>query len=792
MGIMGKKLWRYIGRNLGQFLAAAAVVMGGIIVYIAMSSSYYTLGQSRDTFYQENNFADYYFQVVKAPESVIKQVEMIPGVKCVTGRVQSDLSVIKTGDERATARVVGYSLPMDDDLNRLTLVQGRLFAGDEGSGAAEVVVDPKYLTANSLGWGDQVTAVVEGKEVFFTVVGSAISPEFIYAMKDSADIFPDPQKFGIFMMENRQAQQILNMPGQINQLLIEFTPGADQNQVIAAIKDQLKSYGLLASYPRKDQLSHAVLQGELDQLRSVTLVLPLIFFIIAAAIQFVILRRMIKAQRAQIGLMKGMGYHNYQIMAHYISYALAVSMTGAIAGTALGLISSNGISEMYAGYFNLPGGVQGYNLQTIFYGLMMCLLIGFAAGVSASRGVVGIQPAASMRPESPKIGGKSLLEYWPWLWRRLNTGWKMTLRNINRNRGRFAVTLLGVIFAVGLLVISFFTLDAVDYMMQKYFYQGQTYDIAIRFNSLLPENELLNISRMEGVEKVEAFMELPVRIHYQGRVENEVLLAYDQDLTMKKLESDSGQPVHIPAGGLLINQRTAGKLGVKTGTEVEVETLLPTGPVHWETVAIVGEVRQMVGAGSYIDLQQANRILQERGLVSGAMIKVEPGTAARVEAEINKMLGVASVLSHQKEIDNFTKNLETMNFSIAIMVFFAALLGFAIVYNSSVINLAERQREIGCMRVIGFSIPEISALLFKENIVHILMGGLLGLPFGRYVAQAYIQSVSTDLYTLPVIIYPRTYLFAALGGIIFIVTAHFLAVRGIKELDLVEALKSPE
>jgi len=792
IGILSKKIWRYIVRNLGQFLAAAAVVMGGIIVYVSMSSAYFNLGQARVDFYRENRFADYYFHVVKAPEGVVKQIAMLDGVKSANGRIQRDLPVIKENNERATARVVSYNLPMEEGLNQLTVVQGRLFEEKMGSGPTEVVLDPKYLKANNLDWGDEITVIVEGKETFLTVVGAAISPEFIYAMKDNADILPDPLKFGIFMVENHQAQQILNMSGQINQVIIELDPGADQDAVISAIKDVLRPYGLLASYPRSDQLSDAMLEAELDQLRGVTTVLPVIFLAIAAAIQFVILRRMIKSQRAQIGLMKGTGYHNFQIILHYTFYALAVSMTGAIVGILLGIRFSFYFTDLYATYFNLPVNFATLNLQAIVTGILMCLLIGCIAGLTAAQGVVRIQPAESMRPEPPAIGGKSLLEYWPWLWRRLSAGWKMTMRNINRNRGRFAVTLMGVVFSVALLVISFFVYDAVDYMMQKFFYQGQTYDLSVRFDSLMAETEMLNISHIEGVQKVEPFLELPVRIHFRNGSEDEVLLAYGPDLTMKELEDDDGKPIIIPEDGILLNERTARKLNVGRGDEVEVETLLPTGPVHWEKAVIVGQVRQMVGSGSYIDLQQANRLLQERNLVSAAMIKVEPGMVSQVEAEINKMLGVASVLSHQKEIANFENYLATMDVSIAIMVLFAAILGFAIVYNASVMNLAERNREIGCMRVIGFSVREVSGMLFKENMVHSVLGVILGLPFGRWIASAYINSITTDLYTLPVIIYPRTYLLAAVGTIIFIYLAHKVSVRGIKRLDLAEALKSPE
>ncbi|NTW05253.1 MAG: ABC transporter permease, partial [Peptococcaceae bacterium] len=160
MGILSRKIWRYMTNNLGQFLAASAVVMGGIIVYIAMSSAYYSLEQSRDDFYRNNQFADYYFQVVKAPAGVTRQIEELPGVRRVTGRIQRDFSIIKDNQERATARVTGYSFPPGNGLNQLTLVKGRLLSGNNDSNEAEVILDPKFLAANRLGWGDKVKILV--------------------------------------------------------------------------------------------------------------------------------------------------------------------------------------------------------------------------------------------------------------------------------------------------------------------------------------------------------------------------------------------------------------------------------------------------------------------------------------------------------------------------------------------------------------------------------------------------------------------------------------------------------
>ncbi len=223
-----------------------------------------------------------------------------------------------------------------------------------------------------------------------------------------------------------------------------------------------------------------------------------------------------------------------------------------------------------------------------------------------------------------------------------------------------------------------------------------------------------------------------------------------------------------------------------------METLLGIGSARWTTLTVAGVNRQLVGGGSYISLDLANQVMQESGVVSGAMLKVDPGQAGRVEQELSDMTGVSSISSQRKELENLNNSMDSMIYSVTMMVVFAALLGFAIVYNASVISFAERRRELATLRVVGFTNQEVSSLLLKENLLQSLLGVALGLPFGRFMAEWFVQGVSTDLYTLPIVIYPQTYLFSALGGIMFIMAAHFLAARGISRLELVEVLKNSD
>ncbi len=796
MSSLTRKLLRTIRTTAGQFIALVAIVTVGVAVYITMTTAFYNLSRSQQIFYQEYDFADYYFHVVKAPAGVINQVKDVPGVLKATGRIQKDVSVVKENDERATARLTSYPLPMDKEINRLHLLTGRLFDNDLGTGIA-VLVDPQYAEANNLEPGKKVEIIAAEKKVPLTVVGTAISPEFVYPMKDAATMFPDPKKFGIIMIPHEQAQQTLNMQGQINQVLIKLAPGTNEDEIKERIEEILKPYGNLASYPRKDQLSNAAIQAEIDGLETASIYLPLIFFIIAAAIQFILLSRLIKSQRLQIGVMKALGYDNWQIMFHFTGYALCVTTVGAIIGTSLGIVMASGVSNMYALYFNLPQTIGGINVKAVIYSFLLSTMVGAASGFTASRKVTGINPAEAMRPEPPISGGAVIIERWIWLWKKLNTSWKMSLRSIFRNRFRFAITILGITSAVAILVLALFSNDSVDYMMDRNYSDENRYDLMVHFNRPIKEDEILNWSRWDGVLRVEPLLEVPVEIYAQGaekkdgRPENNVLTGLNRPSEFKKVFNDEGEIISVPEEGLLISERTARKLNLKVGDKVKVETKLGIGPSQEAYVKVAGINEQlMMAGGSFCSLKTANRILKEQQVITSAMLKVDPKLEKTIEKRLNDMTGVASVLSKSNEKNNLMQLMDSMIYFIGIMVLFAVVLGLAIVYNSSMMAFNERKRELTSLRVIGFTHSDISGLLFKETLIQSLVGIAIGLPAGRILGESYVKTVSTDLYTMPVVVYPDSYIQSAVVAIIFIIIGHLLAVRRVKHLDLVEILKN--
>ncbi|MDD2620350.1 MAG: ABC transporter permease, partial [Syntrophomonadaceae bacterium] len=575
--VLNRRLLRMIRNTWGQFLALVSIVMLGVLIYISMTTAYMNLSRSQQSFYQENEFADYFLQVVKAPEAQIKRVAAIPGVIQVSGRIQKDISFIKADGGRGTLRLTSYKLPMERELNQIQVDSGRMFTMESGQGI-EVLVDPKFAAANMLDQGGIIKVIAGGREISLNVVGTAVSPEFIYLMKDSASLMPDPEEFGVLMMPHEQAEQILDMQGQINQLLLKLAPAANEELVKQQAEKILMPYGNLAAYSREKQLSHISLKGELEGLRVSSRFMPLIFFLVAAGIQFLLLGRMIKAQRSSIGVMKALGLSNIRIIGHFLSYPVCVSLLGSLLGSIFGIYLASIFSALYAMFFNLPAIIGGVNGTAIIYSVMLTLLVGVSSGLLACRGILLIQPAEAMRASAPVGGGSIALEKWRSFWSKLSSTWRMSLRTMFRNRTRFAVTVLGVAGTVVILLLAFFSSDAVDYMMERHFSMENRYDILVTFNTPLKQSDIMYWQQWEEVEEMEPSLQVPVKVFTDLKGTGEEKQGEDDSLQGLRvgqkligIYAADGKELQIPEDGVLLSERTAKKLAVGVGDWIWVE-----------------------------------------------------------------------------------------------------------------------------------------------------------------------------------------------------------------------------
>ena len=171
----------------------------------------------------------------------------------------------------------------------------------------EVVVNAPFAEAHGFRPGDRFDAVLNGRLRQLTIVGTVLSPEFIYTIGPGG-LMPDDRRFGVVWMTRDAAAAAFGRQGAFNDLALGLARGASEETVIVAVDALLAPYGGTGAYGRGDQVSHRFLDDELSQLRAMSRVMPPVFFLVAAFLVNLVLARLIALERSQIGLLKAIGY----------------------------------------------------------------------------------------------------------------------------------------------------------------------------------------------------------------------------------------------------------------------------------------------------------------------------------------------------------------------------------------------------------------------------------------------------------------------------------------------------
>jgi putative ABC transport system permease protein len=204
--------------------------------------------------------------------------------------------------EPASAQFVSLPDAGEPVLNRLYLRAGRL---PEPGRAEEVVVNESFAKAHGFAPGAGFSAILNGRKRLLVIVGTALSPEFIYTV-GPGDLMPDDRRYGIVWMSEKALASVYDLDGAFSSVSVKLQRGASESEVIARLDSLLDAYGGQAAHGRKEQTSHAWLDHELDMLNNLSRTLPPIFLLVSAFLVNLTLSRLVALEREQVGLLKAL------------------------------------------------------------------------------------------------------------------------------------------------------------------------------------------------------------------------------------------------------------------------------------------------------------------------------------------------------------------------------------------------------------------------------------------------------------------------------------------------------
>lgn len=538
-----------------------------------------------------------------------------------------------------------------------------------------------------------------------------------------------------------------------------------------------------------------------DRMKAIGEVFPLLFFLVAALISLTTMTRMVEEERTLIGTLKALGYERHSIAAKYLGYAVLATLSGGVFGVLIGekILPYIIITAYKIMYVYMPDIVIPYNL---YYGVTACaaaLACTLLATIFSCLKELREQSAELMRPPAPKQGKRVFLERIPFIWKRLNFTWKSTVRNLVRYKKRFFMTVFGISGCMGLMLFGFGLKDSIAAIVPLQYNEIQLYDGNVILSDdatdeekeniyvSLSQNQMVTASAEDLLQKVtirsdgtwkEVYLNIPENV---DRFSQFVVL---QDrITKEKYALDDD--------GAVLTEKMAKDLNVKAGDSITVRDE-KKGDV---TVKITHICENYMGHYLYMTPAVYEKLYGEAPEYNSVYYRTADRTteeATTVGEDILKNDGALSVSYTTELKEQVDHMLESLDIVVVVLIISAGMLAFVVLYNLNNINITERKRELATLKVLGFYDQEVSAYVYRENVLLTVIGALFGMVIGKILHRFIIVTVEVDTVMLGRNIDPQSYLYAFLLTVAFSAFVNLVMYFKLKKIDMVESLKSVE
>lgn len=788
-----RDLWQ---RRLTLFVLILIIAIG-IGSYIGMAGVYQDLDSACKEYFHAYRLADFTLDLKRAPETVLTTLKDLPNLQRLNPRIRTAVMVnLPRGYYSGLVKPipgVALSLPVPQKpiINDVYLYTGRWFSSPT---AAEVILDQQFAKAKQLKAGDRITVRLTDKEHELLVIGTAFSPEYVLLMPPGGVVAPEPGGYAVMYLPYRMLQQSSGLTDSFNQLLgiaKDNSATALQN-TMRVLGDKLTMYGVLLETGFADQPAIKVLLDELQHVQKISKFFPTLFLLIAILILNITLSRLVTEQRSVIGTLKSLGYTNVAIFWHYLFYSVIIGLIGGVVGIGVGIGLQELMLIMYRLYFQIPG------LDLHLYPMIFLLGVAVSTGsailgsISGAHRATHLSPAEAMRPPMPERTGKIFLEHFSDFWQHCSFQRKMIFRTIFRNRFRSLVTIIAAVLAMGLVFSSLSFLDAIDKIIRFSFDETQKQDITITLRDPLGKDILRTITVLPGVRTLDTQLQVPAEIRYGSHSKRLEIIGLPRNNTLFVPIDLNGRPITIIGSGLVITENLAKTMQLKVGDRIYLKPLL--GERKLVNTEIAGIVTSYVGLAAYANQEWLSRLLGNSWLANSILIKLLPHASRQVfvtaASKFAPMINITDKAESKKllmkTIDQF------MLFAMLFMIFFAAVIAIGAIINTALISLDERERDVACLRVLGFTNFQVARIFFGESWALNLLGLFFGMFFG--VLLAYLLSLmhTTEVMQIPTVIRPLRILEAAAIMLAFVSFSQMIIFWVIRRINWFTILNNRE
>ena len=668
--------------------------------------------------------------------------------------------------------------------NRTEVDKVCLMDGELPSETGEIAIDRMYADNNSLKTGDTLD---DGKKSW-TITGLVALSDYSCLFQNNNDSMFDAVKFGVGVVTDEEFDSLDQDKLQYNYAWTYNEKPQTELEEKNVSEDLMKAMGkvvTLENFVPQYQNQAIIFTGDdMGSDKAMMIMLLYIIIVIMAFVFGITTSNTIAKEAGVIGTLRASGYTKNELIRHYMTLPVIVTLVGALIGNILGYTAFKDVcAGMYYGSYSLPTYVTIWNAEAFLMTTVVPVIIMFVVNYAVLYHKLKLSPLKFLRRDLSSRKQRRAVYLSP----RMKIFHRFRLRVIFQNISNYLVLFVGIIFANLLLMFGLLLPSALDH-----------YQLEIQNNMLAKYQYMLSmpVSVMGGSNKLESMLDMLLFAH-DAETDNEdaeEFSAYSLNTLPTKYKSeevtlygihDDSKYIYVDfSEGVYISKAYADKFLLKPGDSI---TLKEKYEDDEYTFKISGIYDYNGSLCIFMPQEELNRTFD---------LGDDYFSGYFSNSEITDI--DSSYIGSVIDLDALTKISRQLNVSMGSMMgmvnLFAVAIYMILIYLLSKIIIEKNAQSISMTKILGYTNGEISRLYILSTSIVVVLCLLISLPIETTIMEVLFREMMLQSISgwIALWIDPMIYVQMFVIGLVTYAVVALLEYKKIRKVPMGEALKNAE
>ena len=668
--------------------------------------------------------------------------------------------------------------------NRTEVDKVCLMDGELPSETGEIAIDRMYADNNSLKTGDTLD---DGKKSW-TITGLVALSDYSCLFQNNNDSMFDAVKFGVGVVTDEEFDSLDQDKLQYNYAWTYNEKPQTELEEKNVSEDLMKAMGkvvTLENFVPQYQNQAIIFTGDdMGSDKAMMIMLLYIIIVIMAFVFGITTSNTIAKEAGVIGTLRASGYTKNELIRHYMTLPVIVTLVGALIGNILGYTAFKDVcAGMYYGSYSLPTYVTIWNAEAFLMTTVVPVIIMFVVNYAVLHHKLKLSPLKFLRRDLSSGKQRRAVYLSP----RMKIFHRFRLRVIFQNISNYLVLFVGIIFANLLLMFGLLLPSVLDH-----------YQMDIQNNMLAKYQYMLSmpVSVMGGSNKLESMLDMLLFAH-DAETDNEdaeEFSAYSLNTLPTKYKSeevtlygvhDDSKYIDVDfSDGVYISKAYADKFLLKPGDSITLKEKYEDDEYTFKISGIYDY------NGSLCIFMPQEELNQTFDLGDDYF----SGYFSNTEITDIDSSYIGSVI----DMDALTKISRQLSVSMGSMMgmvnLFAVAIYMILIYLLSKIIIEKNAQSISMTKILGYTNGEISRLYILSTSIVIVLCLLISLPIETTIMEVLFREMMLQSISgwIALWIDPIIYVQMFVIGLVTYAVVALLEYRKIRKVPMGEALKNAE